>query len=790
MVRLILLVASLLWPAAASATPEIRWRVANPFRLFTDERDTNAHRMAYEAWLALSQEDRQRLEAEGKGPISYAEIGYFAARHSPGSTQLEYLRVLKATPNDPYRGWAEAVVGPNHNKTCFDWATQEYTACEEGGPRAQEFNGGSYVHPRSHRIEARVEGSDVPSGDCVWEWKPQGPAQAWQQSGPAGACAAWHSLDVPYPAGAIVSVRAAGSAKQGPSLAEASIQVRDVLIVGLGDSFGSGEGNPDYPVRLAKDYYNNYEAYLSTYDGDATDWCLARARGNSSVDRVSCSDSGTHYPLRGYPTRAGTGTNNDPEGFYDTDQAYFDTASFRSKASVWLSRACHRSLYSHQARVALQLSLEDEHRAVTFLGYACSGAEMLGGLLLPEKFFLQRETEPGMRMRVSQLSALSRDLCRTSATASSALPVKLAEKLGASFGASLVAPTKSSTSHSAADLAKAQASICEAGRRQVDLVLMSFGGNDVGFVPLVGHIIAGHDTLVKQWAEKVFDVIYGMKEARRRTGMVGDRYAAAAIALKQFLGITGEEGARVLLTAYPPLANDEEGAICKGGFFAGDKDAGLEPPLRAVNPAALGMDIHPLFRFNAAEAQSIQSFLEGTSDQGLYGVMQTSARSQGWTFVDSHARGRAGAPGPFARHGVCATGAVHSSREVMIAETMALPRCIRGRNGQCTAGGWTWAPFDPDQFSPYVSRQRWYRTLNDAFLTEHFHTAPGTPFVNKNDSWRLAAAAAYGGAFHPTAEGQAAIADAVLLRARCVLRKFGAVSSQGPAQADLYRHCP
>ncbi len=39
-------------------------------------------------------------------------------------------------------------------------------------------------------------------------------------------------------------------------------------------------------------------------------------------------------------------------------------------------------------------------------------------------------------------------------------------------------------------------------------------------------------------------------------------------------------------------------------------------------------------------------------------------------------------------------------------------------------------------------------------------------------------AATYSGAFHPTAEGQAAIADAVVHKARGVLAKYG----QGPEQ--------
>ena len=42
-------------------------------------------------------------------------------------------------------------------------------------------------------------------------------------------------------------------------------------------------------------------------------------------------------------------------------------------------------------------------------------------------------------------------------------------------------------------------------------------------------------------------------------------------------------------------------------------------------------------------------------------------------------------------------------------------------------------------------------------------------------SWfQLMLASTYSGAFHPTAEGQAAMADAVVLEARRVLAKYGA----------------
>ena len=41
-------------------------------------------------------------------------------------------------------------------------------------------------------------------------------------------------------------------------------------------------------------------------------------------------------------------------------------------------------------------------------------------------------------------------------------------------------------------------------------------------------------------------------------------------------------------------------------------------------------------------------------------------------------------------------------------------------------------------------------------------------------SFQLLLASTYSGAFHPTAEGQAAIADAVVIEARRILAKYGA----------------
>jgi hypothetical protein len=61
-------------------------------------------------------------------------------------------------------------------------------------------------------------------------------------------------------------------------------------------------------------------------------------------------------------------------------------------------------------------------------------------------------------------------------------------------------------------------------------------------------------------------------------------------------------------------------------------------------------------------------------------------------------------------------------------------------------------------------------------MTANFHVAPLLlQKVLKFDSlswFQLVLASTYSGAFHPTAEGQAAIADAVVDKARSVLDKY------------------
>ncbi|MEI9901679.1 MAG: hypothetical protein WDN31_17970 [Hyphomicrobium sp.] len=138
------------------------------------------------------------------------------------------------------------------------------------------------------------------------------------------ACSEEAHFDIPYPAGAGVSVEIGGR-----EVASTDIKVHDLLIVGMGDSFASGEGNPDVPVRFSRDRSADYGQRSGTSD------------------------------LTGYPTRVGTWKQIGDKTFIEEN-------------ARWSDQGCHRSLYSHQLRAALQLSIEDDHRSVTYVGVACS----------------------------------------------------------------------------------------------------------------------------------------------------------------------------------------------------------------------------------------------------------------------------------------------------------------------------------------------------------------------------------------------------------------------------------
>jgi len=602
-------------PASASEL-QIVWRLENPFRFFTDPKLTDAHRATYEA---LSDEERRY-------PVLAAERA-LSERHASD-------------------GWAATML----DQTCWD-------------PRANRHRCRSepdYLQPESHRIVAQLAGiPDTASVDCTWLTAPKG------QRGTALTlpCDVPVKLDIPYPGGAAVSVEVGNQ-----PVAQVDIRIEDVLIVGLGDSFGSGEGNPDVPVRFSRERSADY------------------------------GDVSKEPQLAGYPARIG-------------DWRTIGDAAFIKANPRWLDQACHRSLYSHQLRTALQLAIEKPQRAVTFVSFACSGAEIVRGLFLRYSGHEWVPTPPDL----SQISAVAQEQCGNRRAPSYDLPeaYHMQGKVQDLQGGLVL--RKCDTEHA----------------RKIDLVLVSIGGNDIGFSRLLANAVLADASALRRlggWMGQV----HGYSEAQALLVALDDRYKALNRALHNILHIPWKQSDRVLLVSYPALTLLDDGrALC--------------PDSRA------GMTVSSDFALSEKKARDAMR----AADR-LDRIMQATSEAHGWGYVSEHRQ-------RFNGRSICA-GWIEDA--ISTADDLRLPRRINGQ----------WVPYNPANYQPYASRQRWFRTPNDAFLTAHFHVSQSLmqkALPTNTMSWfQVLLASLYSGAFHPTAEGQAAIADAVVVEARRVLARY------------------
>jgi hypothetical protein len=616
---------------AARAEPQIVWRVENPFRFFLDAADTEVHRAT---WKSLTPE-------QAVNPIQSAEI-LLSERHPDG-------------------GWAATM----YDKTCWDHRRNSHTC------RQQK----DYLNPKSHAVRVSLKGlDDVTTVDCTWLTSPLRGGRGAAATLP---CDVEVQLNIPYPDGAWIKVEIGGR-----QVAEVMARVSDVLIVGMGDSFAAGEGNPDVPVRLSPTRSVDYDS------------------GNSA--------------LRGYPVRVG-----DWRAIGDRD--------FIEENARWLDQACHRSLYSHQLRVALQLAVEDPHRAVTFVGVACSGAETVFGLFLRYK---GNEWVPNPP-EFSQISAVADAQCGGRAR-DHELPeaYHMKEKIPELKGGLV--------------LRKCDADVA----RKIDLLLLSIGGNDIGFARLVANAVLADGSMLRKlggW----FGQVYGFAEAGKHLDQLDDRLKAVNRAVHWLLHIPWAESDRVILAGYPPMALLDDSTPCPDGNA--------------------GMTVLPDFFLRQSKAR------EGnTAAERLHALMQDSARQHGWTFVEDHRR-------VFRGRGLC-MAATDADAALDLADDMRMPRLVDGE----------WVPYNPAQWQAYAPRKRWFRTPNDAFLTGNFHVSQSLLQKVLKTTEKLGwlqplLASVYSGAFHPTAQGQAAIADAVVEKARAILAKYEEKRRPEVAPLDLTR---
>lgn len=314
----------------------IEWQVVNRFRLFSDPQFFKLHENAWRQYLLYV--DNQGMASDERDSF-IARTSVLGSEHVLNDRYIAFSNILRK--NFDWRGWAARGQG----QLCYDARKRSHSAC--GGLEA-------YINPQGHAIELWLagKGAQVPA-TAVCEWRIGGrlvaeTSCAERVSGPG--------VELPYPGGAEISVNVVG---EPPILAEA--RVKDLLIAGLGDSFASGEGNPNLPVAFSE----------------------------------------TRRFRNMFPERE----RNDAGG-----------------NAQWTDELCHRSLYGQQLRTALQIAIENPQASVTFLDLSCSGASIMDGILGPQAYVErissgERSNGPSGRFiaggaRDSQLYRLVKELCR------------------------------------------------------------------------------------------------------------------------------------------------------------------------------------------------------------------------------------------------------------------------------------------------------------------------------------------------------------------------------------------
>jgi hypothetical protein len=694
-------------PAGHAA--DIVWEVENPYRFFKRTSSFDAQEKAFNA-----------------------------ARGAPGQPlPTNILWKVERRLNDPDCKDAStpdsclATARPGFEKSRLGWAAQTVDLnCYDRNTRPRhymvmcdrQYSWGTakedYILPDAHTVAMQIAPERLATagaGDCVWTWQPKKaglPAETRKQ-----ACNVKLVIKrVPFSldrAASGVSVKV--QLPNGTALVDPNVSVDDVFVVALGDSFASGESNPDRPVTFSNSREMVYDPI------NAADQLAYRGIDPKPQKYgVTGADGGTNP--KALPKRI---MEDEEKGtVFKLSSREFQQAFDRSGAQ-WLSPDCHRSQYGYPFRVSIGLALENRHRAVTFVSLACSGADIVEGLFA-EREAREQFSGPNPQKRVApQLDQLSDLICKTGAAGRTrAVSYRLSVYTWGSTGIGDQAFTKQ---------------WCPPGsrKRPIDVVLLSVGGNDVGFGPLVAYAMT-------ETASDLAPIVGLVGQELRFAPSVSQAYLrvldrrmrAVKEALSDGFGV---DPTRVLQNVYEPIQFDETGNVCGG-----------QP--------TLGLDVHPKLRYSRERTQEVSNFvrdlqgrLECITDGRKAGCPAGLATGAGTGFrlITDHVA-------EFAKRGVCARD---PQKPLVDQVNMNVPRLSHLTD--------QWAPYSPAAALPYAHRWRLARNPNDTFLAGNTHREGISAF----DDLQPVYAALYSGAFHPTAEGHAIVADHVLRHVNELLEK-------------------
>ena len=536
--------------------------------------------------------------------------------------------------------------------------------------------------------------------------------------------------------------------------ARTCVRIDEKLVIGLGDSYASGEGNPDRPT--------NWSIIPAVRDAPKGD---RRAR---PIDVLW--DRNRRGPLARVPLQAD---------------------------AQWWDNTCHRSLLSQQSLAAMRYAAADPHRIVTFLSFACSGATVIDGIVGPrfEAPGVSRRTDKRRldtaALQLSQIEQALRLLCAEPVShVSKAIPDSL------EVWRALERPKRPA----AEQTGRVRLASCARLRVRPDILLLSIGGNDVGFggvgfwaiMPskdrlwLPFDFITGSSVSADRGATKRdFGLVCPVdtNEARcRKSGFTAQRLLGELPKvynlLDNMLSRSGLGEAPVKIqTAYPPVALDETGELCGTLWSIGTSvinEMRNEPwmPLYAqaldlgrigtFTPAA---SIAP-WDFGIRNEISLSECLEDDPSKSgemchiyrdVYLPLNQAVAGQtarGWTVVDAATLPQ--------HHGLCASStplsAAIQAYDGNGDKVQALARAEHGWPRY--RDGWLSPWPTPQGWDAYAPRARWYRTATDSALTQTAFDG-GTTARNRPRSSRERIEEATSGTIHPTLQMHAAMAEQV-----------------------------
>jgi hypothetical protein len=278
-------------------------------------------------------------------------------------------------------------------------------------------------------------------------------------------------------------------------------------------------------------------------------------------------------------------------------------------------------------------------------------------------------------------------------------------------------------------------------RRPIDYILLSIGGNDIGFASLVAQDALLADTLdfdiLRHFLQYTLGAIEDRAGAEKRLSFLEHIYTRLNEAFRTLMPMREHDMSRILLTAYPlpdgwkgaSLCGDEtEGArradqtmdainVLGGFMIDGAPDPQKKSIVASVHAAACELDVWRMKWMDEAAGAS------GSMNDACSGISSGSepASKLPWGYVT-------GLVDKVWPHGFCAVrncSGGHGSLDCA-AETAKMPGFESGRIFGHPPPAQTSIP-DVGQYRPYHTRERWFRTFNDAYLTTNWQGYPHRP---------------------------------------------------------------